>query len=101
MDDIPSVGRLTRDLRSATATLSETEARFLVDAYYIIQEDRKRTGNQIRSMQDEPHTLLAWFFAQNQTLESQLKAALDRYSDSKEVGRWMKSVYGIGPVIAA
>jgi len=101
MDDLPSLTRLTRDLREATATLSDAEARFLVDAYYIIQEDRKRSGNQVRSMGDEPHRLLTWFFGQNQMLEGQLKAALDRYSDSKPIGQWMKSVYGIGPVIAA
>jgi hypothetical protein len=101
MDDLPTLQRLTRDLRSATATLSDAEARFLVDAYYIIQEDRKRSGNQVRSMENEPHALLAWFFAQNEMLESQLKAALERYSDSKPIGKWMKSIYGIGPVIAA
>jgi hypothetical protein len=95
------VERLSKDLRTATATLSDDEARFLVDAYYIIQEDRKRSGNQVRSMGEEPHALLSWFFDQNEMLEGQIKAALDRYSSSKEIGQWMKSVYGIGPVIAA
>ena len=99
--DMESITRLGKDLRTATATLSDMEARFLVDAYYIIQEDRKRSGNQIRAMGDEPHDLLKWFFAQNQMLETQLKGALDRYSDSKLIGQWMKGVYGIGPVIAA
>lgn len=98
---IETIRKLTADLKSATATLSDKEARFLVDAYYIIQEDRKRTGNQVRSMGSEPHQLLAWFFSQNKMLEGQLKAALERYSDSKPIGRWMKSIYGIGPVISA
>jgi hypothetical protein len=99
MDD--HVIKLSKDLRDASYTLSDDEARFLVDAYYIIQEDRKRTGNQVRSMKDEPHALLAWFFDQNKILEAQLKGALDRYSETKPIGRWMKSIYAVGPVISA
>ena len=101
MDDLTSIQRLTRDLRDAAITLSDTEARFLTDAYYTIQEDRKRSGNQILAMENEPHSLLQWFFDQNATLEAQLKGALDKYSSSKPIGQWMKSQYGIGPVIAA
>jgi Transposase IS116/IS110/IS902 family len=99
MDD--HINRLSRDLKDAAYTLSDEEARFLVDAYYIVQEDRKRSGNQVRSMDQEPHLLLAWFFDQNRILEQQVKSALDRYSSSKDIGLWMKSQYGIGPVIAA
>jgi hypothetical protein len=95
------VEKLSRDLRDAAYTLSDEEARFLVDAYYIVQEDRKRSGNQVRAMEDEPHQLLTWFFEQNRIMEQQVKAALDRYSSSKDVGVWMKSQHGIGPVIAA
>lgn len=98
---LPHVERLTRDLREATLTMSDDEARFLVDAYYIIQEDRKRSANQVRSMGEEPHRVLSWFYDQNRILESQLKAALDRYSDSKPIGRWMKSLFSVGPCIAA
>jgi len=100
-DPRPHIERLTRDLRDASTTLSDDEARFLVDAYYIIQEDRKRTGNQKLAMKNEPHALLAWFFEQNELLENQIKGALDRYSSAKPAGVWMKSIYGIGPVIAA
>lgn len=98
---MPHVERLTRDLREATLTLSDDEARFLVDAYYIIQEDRKRTANQVRSMGDEPHRVLKWFFDQNRILEAQLKAALERYAMSRPIGQWMTSLFSVGPVIAA
>jgi hypothetical protein len=96
-----SLARLTTDLRQATVTLSEEEARFLVDAYYIAQEDRKRTGNQVHAMSAEPHSVIKWLFDQNRMLEDQVKAALDRYTDSKPIGQWLKATYGIGPVIAA
>jgi hypothetical protein len=97
----PSIHRLDRDLVKASTTLSEQEARFLVDAYYISQEDRKRAHNQVRSMEDEPHQLVGWLAEQSQTLESQIKRALQSYSDSHPAGQWMQSIFGIGPVIAA
>jgi len=97
----PHIEKLSVDLRAAAATLSDEEARFLVDAYYIIQEDRKRSGNQVKAMNAEPHSLLQWFFEQNATLEDQLKGALDKYSAAKPIGQWMRRQYGIGPVISA
>ncbi len=42
------VTRLSRDLVHAATTLSEDEARYLVDAYYLMQDDRKRAHNQVR-----------------------------------------------------
>lgn len=103
---VPPLGpidRLSRDLRDAAVTLSDAEARFIVDAYYIIQEDRKRSFNQLRDLvkNDEPHGLLLWFADSNKMLEGQLKSALDRYSASKPIGVWARSIHGIGPVIAA
>jgi len=104
MRDTPlTIERLTRDLRDAAALLSDREARFLVDYYYIIQEDRKRSGNQVKSMEDseEPHVLISFFFSQHKMIENQLKYALDRYSETKPIGRWMKSLFSVGPVISA
>jgi hypothetical protein len=96
-----SVQRLSRDLAIAAATLSDLEARFLVDAYYAMQNNRKRTSNQTLAMKNEPHNVLSWLFQQDEILENQIKRALDKYTDNKEIGRWMKSIYGIGPVISA
>jgi len=97
------IERLTRDLRAAAQTLSSHEARFLVDAYYIIQEDRKRSTNQIRALDaaGEPHDILRWFADQNKALEGQLKSALDQYSKTQDIGLWARDIKGIGPVIAA
>jgi len=100
-EHIPSVNRLTRDLVKAGATLSEDEARYLVDAYYLMQEDRKRAHNQVKAMKDEPHALIGWLADQSQTLESQIKRTLEVYSSSHSAGQWMKANFGIGPVISA
>ena len=42
------------------------EARYLVDAYYQIQGNRKAFGNQISSLVKarEPHGVLQWLFSQ-------------------------------------
>ena len=125
---------LSRDLRSAAATLSEAEARFLVDFYYQMQKDRIRAENQVRSIGQttipcadcedgqvspgpfladcdtcdgtgfkagEPHELLVWLNTNTKSLENRIKSGLDVYSRSSELGRWARSVTGIGPVIAA
>ena len=38
--DLTPITRLSRDLRTAAATLTDREARYLVDAYYLIQNNR-------------------------------------------------------------
>lgn len=97
------VARLSRDLANAAKTLTADEARFLVDAYYVMQANRIRSGNQIRALGEsgEPHDVLKWFAEQDQTLENQIKRALDKYSAANPLSEWARSVCGIGPVISA
>lgn len=98
-----AVQRMSRDLAAAAQTLNDQEARFLVDAYYMMQDDRKRSHNQIRALgaSAEPHSILQWLAVQSETLENQIKRALDKYTESHEMGSWLRSVHGIGPVISA
>jgi hypothetical protein len=49
-EELEPIERLTKDLKEAAITLSDDEARFLVDAYYAMQENRKRTDNQVRAL---------------------------------------------------
>jgi len=93
--------RLDRDLLIASRTMGDDEARYLVDAYYIMQEDRKRTGNQVRSLGDEPHVVIQWLFEKNSTLEKQIAKALDQYTGAHMMGSWMRDIFGIGPVLSA
>ena len=97
------VERLSRDLRKAAVTLSDEEVRYLVDAYYIMQTQRIRADGQIRALSEtkEPHEILTWLSGQSHTLENQVRGALDRYTDAHPIGRWMKSIDGIGPVLSA
>ena len=102
-DDLDPITRLTRDLRAAARTLSEDEARFLVDAYYAMQRDRIRAGHQERTLAkgDEPRDVMSWLADQREVLEKQVGRALDAYSGAHPVGVWARSIVGIGPIIAA
>jgi len=98
-----AISRITADLKAAARQLTETEARFLVDAYYAMQEDRIRANNQLRALSGsaEPNSIMQWLGAQRFTLEKQVARALDYYSDSRLAGEWARSITGIGPIIAA
>ncbi len=98
-----SVEKLTRDLKNASVELSLAEVRFLVDAYYQMQNDRIRATHQERTLEesDEPHSVVSWLASQRETLENQIKRALDAYSAAQPVGQWARSITGIGPVIAS
>lgn len=101
--ELESVQRLTRDLREASKMLSDRQARYLVDAYYQMQDDRKRDCNQVLAMtnDEEPAGIIAWLGTQSSVLEKQVARALDAYSGANELGLWARSVVGIGPIIAA
>lgn len=98
-----SVQRLKRDVLDAAVDLSDGEARFLVDAYYTMQDNRKRSNQQAAALDaaGEPNRVIAWIAVQDEILENQIKRALDRYSLAQPLGVWMRSHVGIGPVIAA
>lgn len=103
--------KLSRDLKDATRTMTSKEARWLVDLYYTIQDDRKRSSNQINAVMGaisedgeavpEPHEVIHWVFDNMSMLEANIKRALEAYTDGQLVGRWLKSIMGIGPVLSA
>lgn len=103
MTNLEPVVRLTRDLAASSVTLSADEARFLVDAYYQMQDNRIVADNQARALSTsgEPHSVLSWLAENNSTLEKQVARALDKYSASQPLGEWARGIIGIGPVIAA
>lgn len=101
--NLEHVKRLGKDLVVAAQALSKNEVRFLVDYYYLTQEDRKRASNQVRALSEsgEPHSVIAWLAAESGLLERQVARALDAYSASHPIGIWMREIDGIGPIIAA
>jgi hypothetical protein len=107
-DGAPSVAlepleRVAKDMREAAATLTEAEARYLVDLYYTMQDHRIAADGQVRSLEKlaEPHRTVLWFAWQMAGLENQVATVLDAYSASKPLGVWARSITGVGPIIAA
>ena len=104
-----NVERMSREIASSAAELSADEARYLVDAYYIMQEDRKRANNQVYAVtnaSDKQHVVsenrvIQWLATQAETVEAQIKRALDKYTVKHQMGSWMREIVGIGPVISA
>lgn len=99
--ELSGLVKLSRDVKIAAATLSPREIRYLVDSYYQLQEYRKATANQARSMEEEPHEVISWLETNTNTLERNIKIVLDTQTSSTRIGRWAKSIVGVGPVIAA
>jgi hypothetical protein len=101
--DFEAIRRLSRDLRNSSKLITAAQARWLVDRYYQVQDDRIRAAGQIRSEldTDEPNTLLDWLLGNYATLENDIRRALAAYSESQLPGVWARSICGIGPVIAA
>ena len=95
--------RLTKDLKASAKLLTPGQARYMVDLYYTIQNYRIRSANQVRATDasKEPNALIDWMLGTQHTLENDIRKAMDLYSSESEVGRWSKSVLGIGPIIAA
>lgn len=98
-----NIAMTRRDIREAAKLLTETEARFLVDAYYIAQGDRIRNNNQERSMakDGEPTLILAHLGTQARIREEFIKKVLDDYTVNNPVGTWMRTIHGVGPVTTA
>jgi len=100
-DHVDEKIRLSRDLVVASRSLGPDEARYLVDAYYQTQENRKRTDNQVRSMGDDPGLLISWMAEKNWSLEQQIARSLKEYTSAHPMGDWMRNIRGIGHVLAA
>lgn len=98
-----AITKLTRDMRNAASELDKNELRYLVDAYYQMQDDRIRAKGRLRAFSEsqEPHELIAWLSDNTAYLEKQIGKALLAYAESTPTGRWCVSVHGIAGVLTA
>jgi hypothetical protein len=98
------VSRLNAELRQQAREMGMQQARYLVDAYYSMQEYRKSGANKMRAVDNgdtPPMPLLDWLTGQFATLEVRLRDLLGNYAQGSPVGEWSLSQVGIGPVLAA
>ena len=100
---IEELDRLTQEVRDQAAKLGPKEVRFLVDTYYQLQERRKGSANQERSLveSEEKNVLVGYFVKLDAYSEKKIKQMLQAYAEGKQDASWAMSIRGIGPVIAA
>jgi hypothetical protein len=101
--DVSPVQKVTKDMIKQASLGDRGQARALVKIYYQIQDQRLATSRQQSSNHDaqEPNDLLQYLATQFLTLEKTIKRGLEAYVKQSNVGNWLLSVYGIGPVISA
>lgn len=102
-EPLDPLAKLAREIRAAGSMLDRDQARFLVSLFYQLQEHRIALGSQTRSLMaaDKPTDVVDHFFGQIATLEKQMVSVLDKWTESSVIGRWSRSVRGIGPILAA
>lgn len=103
---------LGKDLKKEIKSVknaSRQEIRCLVDNFYQIQDKRIALQGQIRAIRQESDDLeteafadiLEWQLKTQLIQEKGLKDALNCICQTNEVGRWLMSIKGIGPTLAA
>lgn len=106
------IQKLSKNQKILAGECTKDEARFLVDSYYQVQQYRIAIGGQLRSIYqgktgDKDSSVppqaevLQWLFNNIMGLENEIKKCLDSYTTADPVGKWAKSIMGIGPVLAA
>jgi len=94
---------MSAEMKKAADAMTHIQARYFVDSYYQIQDKRIAAAAQEREAKKrgEPHELLAWNKNNFTALENRWKYLLNRFVNRWNVGRWMMSICGIGPVTSA
>lgn len=102
---------LTKDLKKEIKSIKNVgrqEIRFLVDSFYQVQSRRIVIQNQIRSIRQSADNttdtycdILEWQLKTQMIQEKGIKDTLKLICENDEVGRWLLSIKGIGPTLAA
>ena len=106
--DLIKSEKLNKKLITETVNIKQPtreEVKKLVTLYYQIQGFRMMVSQQIKALEKEnagvSYVLLEWVLKNCAILESGIKDALEIITNASEVGRWLLSIIGVGPVIAA
>ena len=101
--DITFSVKLDKILKEEAKILTRKQARYLVDMYYQMQRNRIRAKNQEKAAleNEEPPLLVGQLSSWMIGIENSIKSAMGFYTDNHYMGKWCKSIMGIGPVLAA
>ncbi len=102
-EDLEGSIPVSKDLLSQAALLSRGDARYLVNMYYEVQEQRIRAAAQRRAAGEslDTHNPIVFIGDQFSVFERNVQKALLAYARGDTIGQWALSITGIGPVISA
>lgn len=100
---MPAVKLARKDLLAAAQNFSLPQARYLVACYYRMQGFRMRADGHVRAATASgvPNTFISELAQSFRLGERTIESALGTYTTVHPVGKWLRSITGIGPVIAA
>lgn len=110
--------KLSSEMRNAGKLATTSEIAFLVSLYYTFQKQRMRMNNKIKASEREAEkaavgdpekegsipqpVILSEFFHQNfYAMERLVIKPLEAFIKEDDVGKWMLSLTGMGPVLTA
>lgn len=101
--EVSGLMQARKDIKAASQHLGRNEIRYLVSAYYQVQEYRKAAANMALSLgkDEKPCELVSWLAASQERIEKDIQISLDVYARNDPTGAWALKVHGIGPVITA
>lgn len=97
-------------MRGNRAPITTSEARFLIDTFYLMQDQRIRANNQIKGLERaatktaseaDPHDAMDWTHTQFHTLEQQVEKILTIFATSHPMWPFFEATLGVGPVLAS
>lgn len=105
---VQGLSAMSKEVKESVVGVDRDQLRFLVDAYNQAQQDRISKFNQVRAVKqgyDEgespKNTFLEWLAMSRKNEELQIAKALEAYVKNDPVGKWITSITGVGPVLAA
>ena len=110
------ISKFTNDtkkiIKEKSTTITKDELKFIVHLFYSAQKDRIAVSNQLfaltngnmtgkEELESASYSIIKWEF-ENQTIrEKELLKILKLVAESDQRGKWLTSIIGIGPTIAA
>lgn len=100
---IAVVEKTKKELKPLVDSVGINEMRELVDTYYQRQNARIREGNRAKQAAKAglPCALIEYFGDKERATEEQIKYVLGEAIKKYPIGKWLTSICGIGPVLAA
>ena len=96
-------GRIDKDVRLAAERMSVEEARYIVQLFYSMQDERIASNNQAKALQrdERPNHSIDYISRHFAALEHRVALLLRAYAQQQQICRWMMAQKGIAHVIAS